>query len=130
MPHSQHCCLRDSMRRADGFLIPARVSSRKTILTPRTGGGYKKTDRCVIIDDVITTGKSIEDIINILKDEVNIVDISVVFNRQQNHECSLPVKSLLYKNDVIKYRLNFNHINLIPACGTGNSSGSKPAESR
>ena len=68
-------------------------------------GEYKKTDRCVIIDDVITTGKSIEDIINILKDEVNIIDIAVVFNRQQNAEYSIPVKSLLYKNDIIKYRL-------------------------
>ena len=68
-------------------------------------GQYKSTDKCVIIDDVITTGKSLQETINKLKNEVNIVDIAVIFNRQQNYECSLPVKSLLYKNDVIKYRL-------------------------
>ena len=68
-------------------------------------GEYKKDDKCVIIDDVITTGYSIENVIKILKDEVNIIDIAVVFNRQQNPECTLSIKSLLYKNDVIKYRL-------------------------
>ena len=71
----------------------------------RIEGEYKKSDRCVIIDDVITTGKSVENMITFLKDKVNITDIAVVFNRQQNFECSIPVKSLLYKNDIIKYRL-------------------------
>ena len=71
----------------------------------RIEGEYKRSDRCVIIDDVITTGNSIEDMITFLKDKVNIVDIAVVFNRQQNAECSVPVKSLLYRNDVVKYRL-------------------------
>ena len=43
--------------------------------------------------------------INFLQDKVNIVDTAVVFNRQQNAECSVPIKSLLYRNDVVKYRL-------------------------
>lgn len=68
-------------------------------------GTYKETDRCVIIDDVITTGQSIEDAIAILQDKVKIVDVAVVINRQQNHQCSLPIKSLLYKNDLTKYLL-------------------------
>lgn len=68
-------------------------------------GTYSTTDKCVIIDDVITSGKSIEDAINILKNKVNIIDVAVVIDRQQNYACSLPVKSLFYKNDVIKYRL-------------------------
>ena len=68
-------------------------------------GTYKKTDRCVIIDDVITSGRSLEETIQSLKDVVQIVDVAVVMNRQQGYKCSLPVKSLLYKNDVIKYRL-------------------------
>ena len=37
-------------------------------------GTYKKTDRCVIIDDVITSGKSVEEALVVLKDEVTIVD--------------------------------------------------------
>ena len=69
-------------------------------------GEHKSTDRCVIIDDVITTGKSLQETIDIIQNKVNIVDVAVIFNRQQNYDCSLPVKSLLYKNDVVKYRLN------------------------
>jgi len=68
-------------------------------------GTYKESDKCVIIDDVITTGYSLQESINILKDKVDIVNVAVVMNRQQGYKCSLPVKSLLYKNDVVKYRL-------------------------
>lgn len=69
-------------------------------------GSYKESDRCVIIDDVITTGGSMEEAIFCLKDKVNIVDIAVVVDRQQNYKCSIPVKALLYKNDFVKYQLN------------------------
>ena len=68
-------------------------------------GSYKNSDRCVLIDDVITSGKSIQETINILQDKVNIVDIAVAVNRQQNYECSMPIKSLIYKNDIVKYYL-------------------------
>jgi len=68
-------------------------------------GEYKSTDRCVIIDDVITSGNSLQKTINIMKDKVNIVDVGVIINRQENPQCSLPVKSVLYKTDVVKYRL-------------------------
>ena len=30
-------------------------------------GTYKKTDKCIIIDDVITSGGSVQNVINILK---------------------------------------------------------------
>ena len=68
-------------------------------------GSYNKNDRCVIIDDVITTGFSLENEINKLKNVVNIVDIAVIINRQQNPVCSINFKSLLYKNDIIRYML-------------------------
>ena len=68
-------------------------------------GEYSNTDRCVIVDDVITSGKSLQETIDILKDQVTIVDAAVVFNRQQNFTTSIPVKSLLCKNDIVKYRL-------------------------
>ena len=68
-------------------------------------GEYKKEDRCVIIDDVITSGKSLEDEIQKLKNEVTIVDIAVVMNRQQNPQCSMKFKSLFYKNDITRYML-------------------------
>ena len=69
-------------------------------------GEFKKSDKCVIIDDVITTGKSLQNAIDILKDKITIVDTIVIFDRQQGHNCSMPIKSLFYKNDIIKYRLN------------------------
>jgi uridine monophosphate synthetase len=68
-------------------------------------GTYKKTDRCVVIDDVITSGKSLEDALLVLKDEINVVDVAVVLDRQQNYTCSKPVKAILYKNDITKYLL-------------------------
>ena len=68
-------------------------------------GEYKKEDRCVIIDDVITSGRSLEEEIEKLKDKVNIVDVAVIMNRQQNPQCSMKFKSLLYKNDITKYLL-------------------------
>jgi uridine monophosphate synthetase len=68
-------------------------------------GTYKETDRCVIIDDVITSGGSMEEAITFLKDKVNIVDAAVVLDRQQNYQCSIPIKALIYKNDVVKYLL-------------------------
>ena len=69
-------------------------------------GEYKKEDRCVIIDDVITSGRSLEEEIEKLKDKVNIVDVAVIMNRQQNPQCSMKFKSLLYKNDITKYLLH------------------------
>ena len=71
-------------------------------------GEYKASDRCVIIDDVITSGFSINEAINILSDKVIISDVAVVLNRQESNESmsTYPIKSLLYKNDIIRYRLD------------------------
>ena len=53
----------------------------------------------------MTSGKSLQETINILQAKVNIVDVGVIINRQQNPRCSLPVKAVFYKTDLIKYRL-------------------------
>tara|TARA_B100000900_G_scaffold416018_1_gene448513 strand:+ start:261 stop:1394 length:1134 start_codon:yes stop_codon:yes gene_type:complete len=89
----------------DKPMIIVRNNLKKYGTKKRIEGEYKKSDRCVIIDDVITSGKSIRECINILNEKVNIVDIGVVFNRQQNPICPLPFKSLFYKNDIVKFRL-------------------------
>lgn len=68
-------------------------------------GEYKLSDRCVIIDDVITSGGSMEEAINNLKDKVTIVQAAVVMDRQQGYKCSLPITALINKTDVVKYRL-------------------------
>ena len=71
-------------------------------------GGYQKNDRCVIIDDVITTGGSIKEAHEILKDEVDVVDMAVIFNRQ---ECDMDIKFLYCKNDVVRHMLKMVKIN-------------------
>jgi uridine monophosphate synthetase len=65
-------------------------------------GNYKKEDRCVIIDDVLTTGGSLQKCEEIIKDKVTIVDRAVVINRGNNFE---NVKYLLSKNDIVKHKL-------------------------
>lgn len=65
-------------------------------------GQYKKEDRCVIIDDVLTSGGSIEKCEEIIKDKVTVVDKAVVINRSNHiHD----VKYLMNMNDIIKDKL-------------------------
>jgi len=68
-------------------------------------GEYNINSKCVIIDDVITTGFSMEESIKILKNKVDIVKVYVILDRQQNYKCSMSVNALLYKNDIVKYKL-------------------------
>ena len=77
-------------------------------------GEYKSTDRCVIIDDVITSGNSLQQTINIMQDKVNIVDVGVIINRQENPQCSLPVKSILDKigKYIIVCKIHYDIINI------------------
>lgn len=87
-------------------LIYVRDSKKNYGTQKLIEGTYKKEDKCVIIDDVITTGNSLENEIQILKNEVTLVDVAVIINRQQNHICSMKVKSLFYKNDITRYMLD------------------------
>ncbi len=70
-------------------------------------GEYKKSDRCIIIDDVLTTGGSIIETYEFLKNIVNVIHIHVILDRQQHYD--LPFKLfynyLLCKNDVVRYYL-------------------------
>lgn len=68
-------------------------------------GNYNKKNKCVIIEDVITTGGSVNKVIELLKDKVDIVGVVVILDRQESFECSVPVKSVLCKTDIIKYKL-------------------------
>ena len=69
-------------------------------------GLYNKNDKCVIIEDVITSGGSVNKIIDILKDKVNIIGVIVIFDRQQNYKCDFPVKSIFNKTNIIREKLN------------------------
>ena len=68
-------------------------------------GNYNKQNKCVIIEDVITTGNSVQNTIDILKEKVNITSVLVIVDRQQNFNCSVPVKSLITKTDIVRERL-------------------------
>ncbi|MBI96168.1 orotate phosphoribosyltransferase [bacterium] len=68
-------------------------------------GEYKDTDKCIIIDDVITTGGSIKEIYELLKDKVQIVNTVVIMDRQQHDFEKDNYTYLLCKNDIIKYYL-------------------------
>ena len=68
-------------------------------------GNYKKNDKCIIIEDVITTGGSVQKTIDILKDKVDILGVIVIMNRQQGFHCSVPVKNIFTKTDIVKHKL-------------------------
>ena len=71
-------------------------------------GKYTENSRCVIIDDVFTSGNSLRQAVKVLNSKVRIVDIGVLMNRQESFSDLIDdwrVKSVLYKNDYIKYQL-------------------------
>ena len=64
-------------------------------------GNYDKKNKCVIIEDVITTGGSVNKVIELLKDKVDIVGVIVMLDREEGYNCSVPVKSVLTKTQVV-----------------------------
>ena len=87
-------------------MILLRDKQKKYGMCKLIEGEYNKNSRCVLIDDVITSGYSLQDAIDKLINDVKITKVIAVFNRQENYTCSLPVEHLLCKNDVTKYKLN------------------------
>ena len=69
-------------------------------------GKYSTKNKCVIIEDVITTGGSVQNIINILQDKVEIIGIISILNRQQGFLPTIPFKSVFNKTDIVKERLH------------------------
>ena len=69
-------------------------------------GEYSNDSKCVLIDDVLTSGGSINEAYNMLKDKVNIVDIAVLMDRQQHVSLDYNYKYVLCKNDIVKYYLS------------------------
>lgn len=69
-------------------------------------GIYRKESRCVIIEDVITTGGSVQKIIDLLEDKVTITEVLVIVDRQHGYSCKYPLKPLFSKTDIVLRRLN------------------------
>jgi uridine monophosphate synthetase len=68
-------------------------------------GRYTTKNKCVIIEDVITTGGSVQNIIDVLKDKVEIIGIISILDRQQGFKPTVPYKSIFYKTDIVRQRL-------------------------
>ena len=70
-------------------------------------GEYKETDNCIIIEDVITTGSSVKESIDILKNKINIIGVCCILNRSNiNYVNDINLYSLINKPDIIKNKLN------------------------
>ena len=80
-------------------MIMVRPSVKKYGICDNIVGEYMSYDRCIIIDDVITSGGSIEEVVEVLKDKVYLVGAAVIVDREQGYKCSIPVKSLYKKSN-------------------------------
>ena len=89
----------------DKPMIMVRNEVKSYGTTKQIEGTYKSSDKCIIIEDVITSGQSVQKVIDILKDKVNIVGVVVIIDRQQCYKCSVPVNSLITKTDIVKFKL-------------------------
>jgi len=66
-------------------------------------GNYSKNNKCVIIEDVITTGNSVNNVVEILKDKVNITKIISIINRKKNFISNISTSSLITKDNILHY---------------------------
>ena len=86
-------------------MIMVRDEAKEYGTNRQIEGKYDKKNKCVIIEDVITTGGSVNKIIDILQDKVDIIGVIVIMDRQEGYQCKVPVQSVITKTDVVKYRL-------------------------
>lgn len=70
-------------------------------------GNYSINDKCVILDDVMTSGKSLESAYQTLIDKVIITKCVVILDRQQKEDLKInvPIVSLINKTDIVKQKL-------------------------
>jgi orotate phosphoribosyltransferase len=65
-------------------------------------GKYNKLNKCIIIEDVITTGQSVKEIIDLLENKVEIVGIITIINRNEIEKIGkYNIKYLLSEKDII-----------------------------
>ena len=86
-------------------MIMVRNESKGYGTNKQIEGKYEKKNKCIIIEDVITTGGSVNKVIELLKDKVEILGVIVIMDRQEGYKCEVPVNSIITKTDVVKYRL-------------------------
>ena len=86
-------------------MIMVRDTVKEYGTSKQIEGKYNKKNKCVIIEDVITTGGSVNKVIDLLKDKVDIIGVIVMLDRQEGYSCSVPVKSVISKTEIMQYKL-------------------------
>ena len=72
-------------------MIMVRDTVKEYGTSKQIEGKYNKKNKCVIIEDVITTGGSVNKVIDLLKDKVDIIGV-IMLDRQEGYSCSVSVK--------------------------------------
>ena len=85
-------------------LIIPRDTKKDYGMKKQIEGNYNSKNKCIIIEDVITSGKSVKEIIDLLENKVEIVGIVCIVNRRNIEEIkNYNIKYLLNEEDIIKY---------------------------
>jgi dihydroorotase len=92
-------------------MIMVRPSVKNYGIRDNIVGEYNPTDRCIIIDDVITSGGSIEEVVEVLEGKVDLVGAAVIVDREQGYTCSVVVESLFKRSDFEECNLKTNEVN-------------------
>lgn len=84
-------------------MIMVRDEAKEYGTNKQIEGNYSKKNKCIIIEDVITSGGSVNKIIDILKDKVEVIGVIVIVDREEGYNCSVPVKSIITKTAIVDY---------------------------
>ena len=90
-------------------MIMVRPSVKNYGIRDNIVGEYTCNSRCLIIDDVITSGGSIEEVVEVLKDKVYLVGAAVIVDREQGYKCSVIVESLFKRSNFEELEINNNN---------------------
>jgi uridine monophosphate synthetase len=85
-------------------LLYVREKAKSYGTKNRIEGQYNETDRCVMVDDVMTTGGSIQETLDYLQGKVKVQQCIVVVDRQQGGNAD-KIQCLVNKTDIIRYRI-------------------------
>ena len=105
-----------------GLIIP-RPEKKNYGLQNIIDGNYKEDDHIIVIEDVITSGGSINEILEVLKEKKLSYEVFVVFDRECKKDFSFPYRALYTRTQFMKDKLkkvvkeknntfsnNFSHI--------------------
>jgi len=88
-------------------MILPRFDKKNYGMPTNIEGEYQSNKKCIIIEDVITTGGSVNDLITLLdKFKLKTTGVFCIIDRQYGHDISPPVYNLFTKTEIIRIFLN------------------------